>query len=488
MKPKKFTIFRRIGILVFILIGGLCLLFMGITYLSTTTYHEASTQLLNKDVAGHIAKFTSPFEGKKVNPKKADSVFYNAMVISPSAEIYFLDTTGKVLAYHAAEEDIKLWLVPLKNIKQLIASNGEAYIKNADPKDPSTEKIFSAAEVRNDRSLIGYIYVILGSKTSNSATLYSSYLGNLLIKAFCFVILFSLFISFIYLNRIQRKFNAMVRVLSRFEAGDLEARFTFKVQDELAPITTAFNKMADMLVYNINRLKSTEQERRDFIATISHDLRTPLSIAHGYAETILLTKEKIEGTEQKKFIELVVLKIKQVEYMVKQLFDLSKMEAVDFTPQHEPFNFSDILQENLNVYAESFSEKKIVVECDPCDNSSWIMADVGMMERMIQNLLVNAFKYTPEYGKINIRLMTQGTELVLSVQNSGAAMSKEVVQWINTEPATVITKPRKTGFGLLIMKRIAQLHRFSLKVDTNADSGNQFILRMPLYQIAPSVN
>jgi CHASE3 domain sensor protein len=63
MKQKKLTMFRRIGLLVFLLITGLCLLFMGITYLSTTAYHEASTQLLNKDVAAHIDRFTSPFEG-----------------------------------------------------------------------------------------------------------------------------------------------------------------------------------------------------------------------------------------------------------------------------------------------------------------------------------------------------------------------------------------------------------------------------------------
>ncbi len=481
MKPKKLTIFRRIGVLVFILITCLCLLFMGITYLSTTTYHEASTQLLNKDVAAHIAKFTSPFEGESVNPKKADSVFYNAMVISPSAEVYFLDTGGYVLAYHASKEEIKLWHLPLQNIKKLIASDGEAFVKNPDPKHPYNNKIFSAAEVKSNRSLIGYIYVVLGSNKSVSGLLYSSYVGNLLIKAFCFIIFLSLVISFFYLNRIQRKFNDMVGVLARFEGGDLAARFSVKPQDELAPITTAFNTMADLLVYNINRLKATEQERKDFIATISHDIKTPLAIAHGYTETILLKKEAGDAAEQKEFIQLVLQKIKQVEYLVKQLFDLSKMESADFTPQKEPFIFSDILQEHINAYASSFSEKNITMDCRQCNNPSWVVADVGMMERVVQNILVNAVKYTPFNGSIRVQLSNEADNLVLFVQNSGDPISPAILQWINAKEGAPnsTAKPSKTGFGLLIIKKIVQLHQFAFEVASDPGKGNMFTLRMP---------
>ena len=101
MKQRKFSIIRRIAILIFVLITVMCTLFMVITYFATIHFYEASTQLLNKDVAGHIAKFSSPFEPGGINKAKADSVFQNAMVISPSDEVYFLDTTGKVVAFHA---------------------------------------------------------------------------------------------------------------------------------------------------------------------------------------------------------------------------------------------------------------------------------------------------------------------------------------------------------------------------------------------------
>jgi hypothetical protein len=170
---------------------------MAITYLSTTHFHEASTQLLNKDVAAHIAKFTSPFENNGINKQKADSVFKNAMVLSPSAEVYFLDTTGNVIAYHAPEKEIKLRKLPLKQIHELINSKGEIYKKGPDPKEPSNPKIFSAAEVKNANGILGYIYVILTSKKNLSGNLYTSYFSNLLVKAFCVIIALSIIFSII---------------------------------------------------------------------------------------------------------------------------------------------------------------------------------------------------------------------------------------------------------------------------------------------------
>ncbi len=159
MKEKQFSIFRRITIMVFSLITILGVLFIAITYLSTKHYHQASTQLLNKDVAAHIAQFTSPFDKNGINKQKADSVFKNAMVISPSVEVYFLDTAGTVVAFYAPEKDIRLWKVPLNNIQTYIVDSGKNYIKAPDPKDPGNPKIFSASEVVESGAKLGYIYV-----------------------------------------------------------------------------------------------------------------------------------------------------------------------------------------------------------------------------------------------------------------------------------------------------------------------------------------
>jgi methyl-accepting chemotaxis protein len=159
------------------------------------------------------------------------------MVISPSAEVYFLDTAGKVIAYHPNEKKVQLELVPLQNIKKLIAAKGERYIKGPDPRDPEDPKIFSAAEVKSKSKSLGYIYVILGSNKNVTNMLYTGYFGNLLAKVFFVIIVLSIIFSLLYLRQIKRSFNRMIAVLERFQNGDLQARFDIEKDEELAPVT-----------------------------------------------------------------------------------------------------------------------------------------------------------------------------------------------------------------------------------------------------------
>ncbi|MGI8952664.1 MAG: HAMP domain-containing sensor histidine kinase [Chitinophagaceae bacterium] len=461
---------------------------MLITYLAATHFYQASTQLLNKDVAAHIAKFASPFDHNGLNKQKADSVFQNAMVISPSAEVYFLDTTGKVIDFHAPENEIKLWKLPLENVKKEIASRGKAYIKGPDPKDPSNEKIFSAAEVNGKHGKLGYIYVILGSSEYRNVTdmLFSSHISSLALEAFCFIIVLSIVVSIFYVARLQKRFNQIVNVLDRFQEGDFEARFQINKGDDMFPITQAFNKMADLLVYNINRLKKSEKERKNFIANISHDLRTPLAIAKGYSETLLIKKDNPEINSQKKedYLQLISNKIQQVEKMVEQLFELSKLESATFEPQKEPFIFSEILQEAVNASALVASQKNIHIYCEGCQNNTWIFADIRMIERVIQNLLSNAISYSFKNGQVQIYLKRRNNELIFQIENTGDNLPQDLIEWINSgeDNYMLSEKPVKSAIGLAIVKKILHLHNYSFQVKSNAQE-NAFSFHMAIHYI-----
>ncbi|MDQ6762322.1 MAG: HAMP domain-containing histidine kinase [Bacteroidota bacterium] len=486
MKPKKFSIFRRITILIFALITVLCVLFILITYLATTHFYQASTQLLNKDVAGHIAKFSSPFDKNGINKRKADSVFQNAMVLSPSAEVYFLDTSGNVIAFHAPKDSIRLWNLSLNNIKEYIQSAGKKYIKGPDPKDPDNPKIFSASEVNYNSHKLGYIYVILGSNEYRNVSqmLFSSHVSSLAIEAFCIIILISIIISFVYLNSIQRSFKRMVGVLKKFEEGDFKARFKIKEQHELAPVTQAFNKMADLLVYNVDRLTGLENTRKDFIAHISHDLRTPLSIARGYTETLLIKMQdgSLTSEELDSYIQMILNKIFNVEHLVTMLFELSKIESSDFKLKAEPFVLSEIVQETVNTFQLPAKEKSIDLKCTQCQYHVWINADVSMMERVIQNLMENAVKNTPVDGVIKVGLSVEDNSLAFHIENTGEPLSQELITWINspTVDDERTTKPSRSGLGLVIVKKILYLHGSQLRVNVTDNATNIFSFSLPV--------
>lgn len=275
----------------------------------------------------------------------------------------------------------------------------------------------------------------------------------------------------------------MVKVLEKFQNGDFNARFKIKDNDELASVSLAFNKMADLLTYNIDQLTKSEIERKDFIANISHDLLTPLSIARGYAETIVIKKHEISQEEIDNYVDMIQKKMLQVEHMVKQLFELTKMESPGFKANKESFVLSEIVQETVNTFQLTASQKDLNLKCIQCQYHVWVNADIKLMERVIQNLVDNAVKNTRENGIITVALRVENNDLIFNVENTGDLLSEELINWINSKEAKdaeSANKPARSGLGLVIVKKILRLHGSVLKAYHVNDSGNIFSFSLPI--------
>jgi signal transduction histidine kinase len=288
--------------------------------------------------------------------------------------------------------------------------------------------------------------------------------------------------------------------------------------------------MADLLLDNIDRVTASEKERRDFMVNISHDLRTPLAIARGYTETLVLKKGQLRPEEEAAYIELVVSKLRQVEKMVGQLFELSKMESANFETRREPFVFSEVLQEVVHAVGSGRVEGEAsgagrgadagvsgqgpfegtvdlrsgspvrglagVIDCRNCTDGSYVYADISMMERVIQNLVVNAIAYTRPGRHIGVSLEKEGAELVFRIENEGEPLPAELLAWINgSEPEGV--RPVKPAIGLAIVKKVLWLHGWRMRAEVRAEvlgevrtndrvqatgGVNIFSFRMPLYE------
>jgi signal transduction histidine kinase len=432
MNRSPFSLFRQIYLVVFFLTALLCVAFTGVTYLATTNFYEASTQLLNKDVASHIARFTSPYGREGFDRNKADSVFYDAMVISPSAEVYFLDTTGRVIYYHGAPGEIKSPVIPLTDIHRYMECGGTKHISGPDPRDPDHRKIFSAAAVEGASGRMGYIYVVLGNQQYRTVTqmLYSSQVTPTVLLTVAAVLTISLLVTLLYLHRMRVRFDELVNVMGkRFREGD-------------------------------------------FIVNLSHDLRTPLAIARGYGETLLLKKGELSPGQEQEYMELVVGKIRQVEGMVNQLFELAKIESPSFEAKREPFVFSEMMGEVLRAVGAKDRIGQRGVE-----DGSWIEADVSMMERVVQNLVVNALAYTPAGGRIAVALERESAVLVFRIENEGKALPADLVAWMNEAGAS---RPAVSAIGLTIVRKILALHGYGFCAEVR-EGRNCFILRMPVF-------
>jgi len=483
MRNNRSRIFSRIGIFMFLVIALLGILFIIVTYNATSDYYQGSIQLLNKDVAGNIARLSAPFSKNGIDHRKADSVFNSTMIISPNTEVYFLDTAGNVKYYYAPDSLIKTRKVSVEGIEAYL-NDRVHMVKNTDPRDPGTPKIFSAATVNFENEKIGYIYVILASREYRNVSdlVFKSEIGGWATKVFFIVILATVFFSLFYTSRLQRRYNHVIHVLDQFKDGDLNVRFNIGQRDEFFPIADAFNKMVAMLDNNFSRLKLLESERKTFLANISHDLRTPLAVARGYTETLLIEQE-ITRVEQESHLEMVLNKILQVEKLVLQLFELSRMDSVNFEPQKEPFLFSEILQELIRGAELQAQKKKIRLICENGEDKTLINGDISMIERVIQNLLENAIKYTFEGGYIKIRLIREDNQLIFQIENLGKALTPTILDWVNISIGEdAINRPKEAGLGLALVKRILRLHHFGFEAFSKNDFVNYFIVTMDSYK------
>ena len=220
------------------------------------------------------------------------------------------------------------------------------------------------------------------------------------------------------------------------------------------------------------------------MVNISHDLRTPLAIARKVMpETLLLKKGQLSVEEEKEYGELVVSKMRLVEKMVGQLFELSKMESASFEMRREPFVFSEVLQEVVGAVAGD-----LTVDCQNCTDGSYVYADISMMERVVQNLVVNAKAYGR--GQVMIGLSQVGGELVFSIGNEGEPLTRELLDWINVSGDGVSgdgARPKKPAIGLAIIKKILALHAYPFHAEVINEKFNVFTVILSIYSCDSSV-
>ncbi len=492
MKNKKIKFFKSLkwkitALFLFVLI----LLSVVYLYISVSTaemYFQETSQKLNIDLAKHISAETNCFTDGKVNEKVLKEIFHNVMIINPSIEVYLLDTTGTILTYFAPDKKIKLKKIPLKPINTFIADNGKNFILGQDPRNIDRKKAFSAAKVFEGKKFMGYIYVILGGEEYDNATqlVFGSYILRLGVRSMIITLLAAVLISIISIRFIMRNLNKIIAATQSFKNGDFNTRINIKNDDELGLLAESFNEMAEKIVQNIAEIKTMDNLRRDLVANVSHDLRTPLATIQGYVETLMIKSDSLSGTERNKHMQTILDSTERLKKLVEELFELSKLEAKEKTPNPEPFSIAelaqDIQQKNQVIAKKKSINLSIVAEKD----LPFVYADIGMMERVLQNLLDNAMKFTSSNGTISITLKRNGKSVSVRVADSGRGISSDelpnIFERFHKEKRTEEAVNKGLGLGLAIVKKMLEVHNLQISVDSKLGEGTVFSFNVPIYE------
>ena len=451
-------------------------------------YFQEASQKLNAEIAPHIANENQCFIDGKANEDVLKNVFHDIMIINPSIEVYLLDEKGKILTYFAPNKTIKVKQVPLEPVKEFIRSGSEEFVLGVDPKNTEAEKVFSAAPVYEKGILRGYIYVILASEEYESTMhfLFGSYILRLGLRSMTITLAAAVIITLLALGFIMANIKRIANVVREFKNGNLSVRIKKKRKDELGEFADSFNEMADTIVRNMEDMKTMDNLRRELVANVSHDLRTPLATIQGYLETILIKSDSLSEEEKKKYIYTIHSSAERLKKLVEELFELSKLEARETKPKPEAFSIAelaqDVHQKNI-ILAEA---KKIELSSKFPYDLPMVYADIGMMERVLQNLIENAIKFTPDGGQIIIKLQQTNNSVRVSIKDSGYGISSEELPHIfdryNKGNRSELKDKQGLGLGLTIVKKILEVHNISLSVESKKGEGTIFSFNIPVYK------
>ena len=484
----KHTLFWKIALT---FLGVLLVLSIVYTYISVFTaemYFQEAHQNLNRDVAKHIAMDNKYFIEDQVNEEVLKDVFYNIMIINPSLEVYFLDTNGNILTYYAPEKIIKLKKIPLEPMEDFIEEGGSEFLLGPDPKNPEAEKAFSAAKVFEDSIFRGYVYVILGGEEfENSFQLvYGSYMLRLGVRSMAITLLAAILISLFALFLITKRLHSMMNVIREFKNGNLSARIVNKGSGEIREFSETFNEMADTIVRNLEEIKTMDNLRRDLVANVSHDLRTPLATINGYMETILIKADKITETERERYLRIIFNSAQRLKKLVEELFELSKLEAKERIPNPEPFSVAELVQDIQQKNQLRAEKNKIDIRIIFPYDLPPAFADIGMMEKVLQNLIDNALKFTPEKGSITIILQKDNDTIVVKIKDSGIGINeKELPHIFDRYHKTSRSEQKENeglGLGLMIVKKILEVNNLEINVESAEGEGTIFSFTIPVYK------
>ncbi|NLK73049.1 MAG: HAMP domain-containing histidine kinase [Clostridiales bacterium] len=262
---------------------------------------------------------------------------------------------------------------------------------------------------------------------------------------------------------------------------DFTKKYTEKREDEIGQLGYTLNKMANELQLSIKQLqdelkkeKTLDILRKQFVAQVSHEMQTPLSVVQGYVEA--LEDGIIDSEEEKKYhYEVIKDEIHKMTRIIRDLLDLSQLEAGTFKIKKDTFDITNLIKKISDKYAEIAKQKNINFYTSLTEKEVYIYGDQLRIEQVLTNLIKNAFEHTEEKGNIEIKSIFYDNKIKVVVFNTGSRIAEEDIPylWKSFYKANGKKESKGTGLGLAISKHILDLHNAEYGVE-NVEEGVNF--------------
>ncbi len=473
---------RLVAVLLGLLLG-LGATLITINFYSTKRYEEEVVQRLNRSLASSLVAEDVLLVKGEVNEQALEHVFHTLMIINPSIEVYLLDLEGNVVQ-HSSPGRVRREQIDIEPIKSFLAENAELPILGDDPRDQDRHKIFSASVIMVEDRYEGYLYVVLASEAYESVVqrLQGSHILRLSLLVTSLALLLAGIAGVVLFSHLTRRLRTLADVMETFRRSDFSTPVRLEKRpgngDEIDTLTETFESMSDRIIQQVRTLKQTDELRRELVANVSHDLRTPLASLTGYIETLQLKEGRLTDEERDQYLAVARRQSERLATLVEELFELARLESRDMEPELEPFPLPELVQDVVMGFRLEAEHKGVTLDLERPDEVPLVSADIGLIQRALQNLIGNALTHTEEGGRVSVVIEPLPDKVAVRIEDTGCGIPDEELKQIFDRFYQARNHGEKQstagGLGLAIVKRILELHGSAVEAASTVGEGTVF--------------
>ena len=311
--------------------------------------------------------------------------------------------------------------------------------------------------IESNGALVGFVLAVTGARALT--TMWRTFIGLFFMTAVT-VLLLSFVVSAWVSMRQSRPIHEMAEATRRFADGNFDVRMhNYEGVTEISELTEAFNSMADSL-------QETERQRREFIANVSHELKTPMTTIAGYTDGIL--DGTIPPEQEKEYLRIISDEARRLSRLVRRMLEVSQLQSRDLTRTKAPFDVCESMRRVLISMEKKIADRGLDVDADIPDGSIMVLGNNDLITQVIYNLLENATKFARAGSALYLGVTTLNGKALVSVRNEGDTIPAEEIPLL-FERFHKSDKSRSedkdgVGLGLYVVKTILEQHKEHIAV------------------------
>ncbi|MGA3602366.1 ATP-binding protein [Lysinibacillus agricola] len=377
-----------------------------------------------------------------------------------NTDVVITDKTGKILAASHPHPEIQAYI---KNFEDNVPYNGKVLQGNWQEEN----YISTISPIQKQQTTIGYVFMFQNTDSIHA-------LMERLNRHFLIVGIISGVVTIAVIIVLSRKLAfplvQMKEATLKMSKGDFTVALSTNGKDELSDLSNAIQLLSD----DLHHLR---EERKEFLSSIAHELRTPLTFIKGYTD--ILYKRDLTERDRQKYLGIIIEETNRLSRLIKDLFDLAKMDENSFVIDKESLHLDKFLANIETKLSPAFQEKQIYFFVQ-CEEGLTLMADSARLEQIILNLLNNALTYCSPGDSTSIIVKRHSRFLQISIKDTGKGIPKKDLPYI-FERFYRVEKSRTralggSGLGLAIVKELVHAHGGEVTVFSEENKGTTFEL------------